>query len=215
MEFSSPYEIPQNSLSVFIGRICAEPNDSFADNGILYVDIYNLDGSNTVGESDNKGYTTQFKALASWTLRAAYIAWNNPPNVKFKGRVKLKGKVAMSNAQLSNVTISGGPPMQGTTTCAMGPGTAVVPVSISSASGSAKIEQGSDAEIEMETDGDNFDIELTSQTAAQLPWCVKSEDAQEGDDLDETASFIQEGDFALCLAIGNNMDNLYVVDIFR
>lgn len=211
---SPQYTIPQNTISCFIGRICEDPTSSFADDGILWVDFDDLDGSSN-GPKHGEAGTTQKKAIASWTLRSAYIAWKLPPKIKFKGSLKLKGKVSMSNAQLSNVNISGGPPLNGTTTCGMGPGTAIVPVTISSASGTAKIEQASGSELDIATDGDNLDIELTSQKGAQLPWCVKTKDGAEGDDVDAEAEFIHAGDMALCLAFGNSYNNLYVVDIFR
>ena len=210
----SQYEIPQNAISCFIGRICEEPGENFATDGVLWVDCYDLDGSQGMPSHGEEG-STQRKAIASWTLRAAYIAWNNPPKVKFKGSLKVKGKVVLPNAQLSNVTISGGPPLQGTVAHPMGPGTATVPVAISSASGTAKIEQSINGELEVATEGENLDIELTSQHAAQLPWCVSSNNANEGDELDEDSEFIKEGDLALCMAFANSLSNLYVVDIFR
>lgn len=216
----SQHEIPRNSISCFIGRICEDLSDSFEEDGVIWVDLGEID-SDEHGDNEDEGPkhgesgTTQIKAIASWTLRAAYIAWNKPPKIKYKGKVKLKGSIKMSNAQLSNVSLSGGPPMQGTTTCGMGPGTSVTPVNISSATGSAKIEQSSNAEIEMETDSDNLDIELTSQLSAQLPWCVNEKDAEEGDEVDDGKQFIKKGDKALCLAFGNSLSNLFVVDVFR
>lgn len=214
-EKRSQYEIPPNSISCFIGRICEEPGDSFADDGILWVDCFDLDGSKD-GPAHGEEGTTQRKAIASWTLRSAYIAWKNPPKITFKGSLKLKGKITLPNAQLSNVTLAGGPPLTGTTvTVPALPGTATVPFAISSASGMAKIEQAVNAELDMKTDGDKLDIELTSQKAAQLPWGVASSGADEGDSLADDAPFIQEGDRALCMAFGNSYDNLYVVDILR
>ena len=216
----SQYEIPRNSISCYIGRISETPSEDFASNGILIVDIGNVESDDDDGNVENEGPdytengTTKLTAIASWTLRSAYIAWSTPPKIKFKGNVKLHGKVSMNNAQLSSVNISGGPPMQGTITSPSGPGTSTTPVSISSASGTAKIEQSSDAEIEMET-GDDLTIELTSQLGAQLPWCVNPTKAQEGDDIDDGLPFIKKGDKALCLAFGNSLSNLFVVDIFR
>lgn len=210
----SQYEIPRNSLSCFVGRICETPSDSFEVDGILWVDFSDLDGSQN-GPAHGEGGTTQRKAIASWTLRSAYVAWKRPPKIKFKGTAKMNGRITMNNAQLSNVMISGGPPMQGTVTTPAGPGTSTTPVAISSASGTAKIEQSSGAEIEMTTD-DNLDIELTSQVAAQLPWCVNdSGNSKEGETVSEEGLFIKKGDYALCLAIGNSLSNLYVVDIFK
>ena len=208
------FEIPKNSISCFIGRICSEPSEDFEKDGILYVDFYDLDGSKNMPEHDQEG-TTQHLAVASWTIRSAYIAWKKPPKITYKGSAKLKGRITMSNAQLSNVTISGGAPLQGTVTHPYGPGTSLTPVNISNATGTAKIEQRSSAEIEMETDNDNLDIVLTSQQAAQLPWCVNGTEPEEGASLDGEAPFIKEGDKALCLAFGNSLDNLYIVDIFR
>lgn len=206
--------IPKNSISCFIGRICEEPGDSFGEDGILWVDLTNINKEPDQRIEHGNSGSPELKAIASWTIRSAWIAWNKPPKVKFKGSAKLKGKISMSNAQISNVTISGGPPLQGNTTCGMGPGTAIIPVNISSASGSAKIEQSSDAEIEMET-GDDLTIELIQQHSAQLPWCVANSEAEEGSDLDEEASFIQAGDKALCIALGNSMNNLYVIDLLK
>lgn len=213
--YKSIYEVPQNSISCFIGRICEEPGSSFADDGILWVDTVDLDNS-MGGPAHGEEGTTQRKAIASWTLRAAYIAWNNPPKITFKGHLKLKGKISMPNAQLSNVTLAGGPPLTGPTVTAPAlPGTATIPFAISSASGMAKIEQAMNAELDVSTEGNNLDIELTSQTGAQLPWCVDSSGAKEGADVDAEGTFIKEGDFALCMAFGNSLSNLYVVDILR
>lgn len=215
-EYSSS-TIPKNSISCFIGRICEDPGDSFADDGILWVDFINLDEApeGWVSHSDNGKGSREKKAIASWSLRAAYIAWNTPPMIKFKGKVKLNGKISMSNAQLSNVTLAGGPPLIGTTvTFPALPGTSTTPFAISAASGTAKIEQQSNAEIEMET-GDDLNIELTSQTGAQLPWCVSPQEANEGDEIDQDGMFIKAGDKALCLAFGNSMNNLYVIDILK
>lgn len=212
---NSQFEIPRNSISCFIGRICEEPGDSFEKEGILWVDTVDMTGSEG-GPSHGEPGTTERKAIASWTLRAAYIAWNNPPMIKFKGHLKLKGKVAMPNAQLSNVTLAGGPPLQGpTVTSPSLPGTATIPFTISNASGMAKIEQSINAELDVSTEGSNLDIELTSQTGAQLPWCVASEGAADSDPTDEEGKFIKAGDLALCMAFGNSLSNLYVVDILR
>ena len=200
---NSQFEIPRNSISCFIGRICEEPGNSFEKEGILWVDTVDMTGSEG-GPSHGEQGTTERKAIASWTLRAAYIAWNNPPMIKFKGHLKLKGKVSMPNAQLSNVTLAGGPPLQGPTVTAP-----------SNASGMAKIEQAMNAELDVSTEGSNLDIELTSQTGAQLPWCVASEGAADSDPTDEEGKFIKAGDLALCMAFGNSLSNLYVVDILR
>jgi hypothetical protein len=207
------FKIPPNSISVFVGRVCEDVSDSFAQDGILWVDLSDLTGDGNLPNHD-ESVTSQHKAIASWTLRSAYIAWTLPPKIKFKGNAKLKGRITMSNAQLTNVNISGGPPLQGTVTCPLGPGTSTTPVAISSASGSAKIEQTTDAEIEMTTD-ENLDIELTSQKGAQLPWCVDSDNPEESAEVDEEQVFIRAGDLALCMAFGNSLRNLYVVDILR
>lgn len=217
MDSLEQYEIPKNSKSCFIARICEEPGDDFEKDGILWVDCVDIGDENS-GPAHGEDGTTQVKAIASWSLRSAFIAWNKPPKLKFKGSIKMKGRITMSNAQLSNVTISGGPPLQGPVTGTAGVipvvGNAVSPVTISAASGVAKIEQAQGAEVELTTD-DNLDIELTSQLAAQLPWCVADEGASEGDDVDEGQPFIKKGDMALCMAFGNSLSNLYVIDIFR
>lgn len=206
--------VPPNSISCFIGRIVEDPSDSFADDGILWIDFVDpLQEPEERIPHGEKG-SHEKKAIASWSLRSAFIAWNTPPMIKFKGKVKLSGKISMSNAQLSQVNIAGGPPMMGTVVCPLGPGTSTTPVTISSASGTAKIEQQSGAEIEMET-GDDLNIELTSQTGAQLPWCVSPKEAKDSDEVDPEGLFIKAGDIALCLAFGNSMNNLYVVDIFK
>lgn len=211
IEINSLYEVPANSISCFIGRICKEPGSDFANNGILIVDFTYIENESP----DNEETSTQHKAIASWTLRSAYTAWKYPPKVKFKGKLKVKGNISIPNAQLNNITISGGPPLTGTVAVSTGGGTATIPVIISNASGTAKIEQSANAEIEMETDGDSLDIELISQKGAQLPWCIAQSDAQEDGEIDPEKPFIQEGDLALCMAFGNSLDNLYVVDIFK
>lgn len=210
-----PFEIPRNSISCFIGRICEEPGDSFEKDGILWVDTADLDDSQG-GPAHGEDGTTQRKAVASWTLRAAYIAWNKPPKITYKGSLKLKGKISMPNAQLSNVTLAGGPPLNGMVAPPPLPPLPVqTPLAISAASGMAKIEQAMGAEIDMATEADNLDIELTSQTGAQLPWCVSSSGAAAGDSVSEDGIFIKKGDLALCMAFGNSLSNLYVVDILR
>jgi hypothetical protein len=214
-EKKDSFEIPRNGISCFIGRVCEEPGENFEKDGILWIDTFDLDGSKG-GPAHGEEGTTQRKAIASWTLRSAFIAWNKPPKITFKGHMKLKGKISMPNAMLSNVTLAGGPPLMGTTlTAAILPGITTVPFAISSATGTAKIEQPMNAELDVATDGDKLDIELTSQTGAQLPWCVSSSNAADGDSTDEEGLFINKGDFALCMAFGNSLSNLYVVDIFR
>lgn len=214
-----PHDVPANSISVFYARICAEPDDDFESTGKLYVDIsdLNTDDNAKHGPDYSEKNSSQKVAIASRTLIAAYTAWKSPPLLKYKGKLKVKGTVKLSNANLSQVSISGGPPLQGNTTCGMGPGTATVPVNISSASGSAKIES-QDAELEISTEGypddDNFELELISQSASVVPWCV-SPGVDPGQEVDLEASFIQKNDIALCMAFGNSLDHLYVVDIIR
>ena len=206
--------IPPNSISCYIGRICEDPADDFGENGYLIIDFININKEPSNRKRCGEPGSQEKLAIASWTLRAAWIAWNNPPMIKFKGKVKLSGKISMSNAQLTQVNISGGPPLAGTIASPAGPGTSTTPLAIAGASGTAKIEQQSNAEIEMET-GDDLNIELTSQLAAQLPWCISGKDSKESDTVDEQLPFIKAGDKALCLAFGNSMDNLYVVDILK
>ena len=151
-KLSDQIKVPHNSISCFIGRICKEPSDSFANDGVLYVDLdMSTKTEPQIAQSPEYGTdgTTQYKAIASYTLRSAYVAWYNPPLIKYKGSLKLKGKISMNNAQLSNVTLSGGAPAQGTTTCGAGPGTAMIPTNISAAAGTAKIVQQTVATIEM------------------------------------------------------------------
>lgn len=225
--------ISSQTLSCFIGRICSPPDGNFAESGKLVVDISDIDGNGTNTADYDENGTTKRVAIASWSLRSAFIAWNNPPRITYSGKVKLKGRVTMDNAQLSNVTISGGPPLQGVTTgVSVTPvpapvpavpvpypgtvnGNTTTPVTIASAVGSAKIEQSIGAEIEMETENDALNIELTSQKSAQLPWCVASSNASTGDEISKETPFIEEGDYALCLAIGNSLDRLFIVDVFK
>lgn len=214
-EEKSQHSIQANTTSCFIARICEVPGDNFANDGILWVDIHDLDGS-IGGPSHDQSGTTQKKAIASWTIRSAFTAWNKPPKLVYKGSLKVKGKVKLNNATLSKVNISGGPPMQGTATSPVGPGTATIPVVISNASGTATLDIADpNAELEIYTDGDNLDIELISQQGGQLPWCVAEADAEADADVDQEADFIRVGDLALCMAFGNSLENLYVVDIFR
>lgn len=244
-EQNSQWTIPQNSLSCFIGRVCEkiEP-DQFKKDGVLWVDFYDLNGDKNSPNHDEDG-TTHKKVIASWTLRAAYTAWEYPPAITYQGNLNCVGTIKISdaditldNATLSNVSISGGPPLQGTTTCGMGPGTAVVPVNISSASGSAKIsttQKGSistpkdeTCEINIHTSGDSLNITLIPSEHSQVPWCAnpdssksvaninekgKIEDMNEVD-IKSREHFIQEGDKVLCMAFGNSYNNLYAVDIF-
>lgn len=221
-ESKSPHEVPQNSISVFYARICAEPDEDFETTGKLIVDIndLNTDDNAEHGPDYSEKGSSQRIAIASRTLITAYTAWKSPPKLMYKGSLKVKGKIKISNANLSQVNISGGPPMQGTVATPLGPGTATVPTVISSASGTATIEsQDGAAELEIYTEGypdssDNFEIELISQNASVVPWCVEP-GVDPGQEVDLEASFIQINDIALCMAFGNSLDHLYVVDILR
>ena len=115
--------VSNHTISCFIGRICSEPDEDFAKNGILIVDTSSVDGAGSNTKNYDENGTIRRAATASWSIRAAYIAWNNPPKITYSGKVKLKGRITMDNAQLSNVTISGGPPLQGVTT-----GVSVTPI---------------------------------------------------------------------------------------
>ena len=225
MAFNNPqWTIPTNSLSCFIGRI-DELDEHFEKTGIMWVDFDDLDGTKN-GPKRNEEGTTIKKVIASWTIRAAYAAWINPPVLNYKGRlvlhgkmnidemefkcdqanIKGKGRIKLGNAQLSNVTIAGGPPLTGPVATPVGPGTATIPVAISSASGMATIESQnpmaelefntSDAEIKFNSKvtvkvNDNkshfglhtgnsglaeYDIELKPDVASVLPWCTDVQD---------------------------------------
>lgn len=236
MEKLSYYSIQPNSISCFIGRICETPGDSFETDGVLWVDFNDLDGSKN-GPKHGEAGSTQHKAIASWTLRSAFIAWNKPPKITYHGTLTLKGtakgksgNIKLSNAQLSQIALSGGPPLTGTITSPAGPGTSSTPLVISGASGTGTIEATGTAEFEFSqdntieadfhtgddgTEDDKLDISLTSQRSAQLPWCTASIKAEESAETPDDGKFIKAGDKALCLAFGNSMRNLFVVDIFR
>ncbi len=164
--------LPINTLSCYLGRI-DELDEDFEKNGIMWVDFEDFIGKDNK-KKDEDGNTIR-KVIASWSLRAAYAAWINPPVLKYKGRLTLngkmsidemefkcekvsmsgKGKIALNNAQLSNVTISGGAPMPPCpAVCGPLPGTAgPIPPVISGASGVATIEaKGPMGEIEFNTD---------------------------------------------------------------
>lgn len=207
-------KVPGNSISCYIGRICETPGDDFCTNGILWVDLYDLTGTSNKPPHGESG-TTQYKAYASWTLRSAYIAWNRPPKIKYKGRITGKGKLDLKSAMLSNITIAGGAPLNGITTIPVPPlvGQTVSPVAIAGATGTADISvMTPNCNIDVSTE--ELEIELTSQNSAQTPWCLTS-DSVEGDEVYEDEDFIKAGDKALCMAFGNSLNNLYVVDIFR
>ena len=183
---NSPYTIPPNSISCFIGRI-DELDENFEKTGIMWVDFDDLDGTKDGKPKDEDG-TTIKKVIASWTLRAAYAAWKNPPVLKYKGRLVLNGKmeidemefkcdktnikgtgkIKLSNAQLSNVTLAGGPPLTGPTVTAPSlPGTATIPFAISSASGVGTIEAaGPMGEIEFNTS--NAEIKFNSKVTFKV-----------------------------------------------
>lgn len=83
---------------------------------------------------------------------------------------------------------------------------------------------------------DGYDIELKLDRASIMPWCTdvrdidsesgKDQNPGDGDDMSsedtqakarERTDFIKtgkNGDFALCIAIGNSMNNLYCIDLF-
>lgn len=170
---SKALTIPPNSISCYIGRIC-ELDENFEKNGIMWVDFYDLDGSGENIAHGEEG-STQMKVLASWTIRAAYAAWINPPVLKYKGRLVLngamtidemefeckecnfkgQGRITMNNAVLQGVNLAGGAPMPPVpAVCGAFPGTAgPIPPVISGATGNAaKIEaQGPMGEIEFNT----------------------------------------------------------------
>lgn len=210
-------DLAPNSLSVYLGRICETPGESFGENGILIVDLYDLDGSLNGPKYGEEG-STETAAIASWTLRANHIAWNNPPKIKYKGHLKLKGTIKMQQAQLKSATISAAP-LNGTIMGSAGPipvtGTSITPCNIQNGSGMVSVELQQNAELDVATEGNNLDIELTQQKCSQSPWCVTGKDFKEDDDVADDTSFIKAGDIAMCMAIGNSIDKLYVVDIFR
>ena len=165
------YGIPFNNVSCFIGRI-DELDENFEKTGIMWVDFDDVNGEKDKPPHGEDGSPIR-KVIASWTIRSAYAAWINPPVLKYKGRFKLngsmqvdemefkcekvsmkgKGRIKLGNAQLSQVTLAGGPPLTGTVAHPLGPGTSTTPVAISNASGMATIEsQGPMAELEFNTD---------------------------------------------------------------
>ena len=153
MIVSDQFRIPPNSLSCFIGRI-DELDEHFEKTGIMWVDFDDPHGED--------GSTVQ-KVIASWTIRAAYAAWINPPVLTYKGRLTLNGKmeidemefeckecnikgtgkIALQNATLNAVNLSGGAPMPPVpAVCGPFPGTAgpIPPVLSGVAGNAAKIE---------------------------------------------------------------------------
>lgn len=148
------FTVPPNSMSCFIGRV-DEVDKDFVTNGVLWVDFDDLDGS-TEGLHHDEDGTRVRKVYASWTLRSAYAAWENPPIIEYKGELELEGQIEIKDADieielpnsdidisnadinLMNLSISGGPPLQGPCTTPVGPGNATIPVAISAATGSGK-----------------------------------------------------------------------------
>jgi hypothetical protein len=139
----------------------------------MWVDFDDINGEKDNPHHGEEGSPVR-KVIASWTIRSAYAAWKNPPVLKYKGRlilnggmnidemkfkcekanIKGKGRIKLGNAQLSQVTLAGGPPLVGTaTTLGVMPGVTTTPFAISNASGVATIEsQGPMAELEFNTD---------------------------------------------------------------
>lgn len=236
------YEVPRNSVSCFIGRICEEPGDGFEENGALWVDLSDVDGTGN-GPRRGEAGSTIYKAIASWSLRAAFTAWKKPPKITYYGEMKLKGtakgklgNIHLNNAILDQVTLSSSVPLLGETLTPVPPsptpllGKTITPTTITNATGVGTIKcdgmaefefsQDNTVEVEFHTgdtgeENDQLNVALTSQHAAQLPWCVQSNGAEENDELDEEEKFIKVGDLALCMAINNSTDYLFVVDIFR
>lgn len=148
------FTIPQNSISCFIGRV-DEVDKDFVTNGILWVDFDDLDGTKNGKPRDQDG-TSIRKVYASWTLRSAYAAWENPPKIEYRGELELEGGIQFTDADieleinnmdidisnadinLMNLSVTGGPPLQGPCTTPTGPGNATIPVAISAATGSGK-----------------------------------------------------------------------------
>ena len=173
MAVSKSFTIPPNSISCYIGRIC-ELDEKFEKNGLMWVDFFDLNGSDDEKKHGEDG-TTQQKVIASWTIRTAYAAWINPPVLNYKGRLVLngamtidemefeckecnfkgQGRITMNNAVLQGVNLAGGAPMPPVpAVCGPFPGTAgPIPPVISGATGNAaKIEaQGPMGEIEFNT----------------------------------------------------------------
>ena len=166
--------VQPNSISCYIGRIC-ELDENFEKNGIMWVDFYDLDGSGENQKKHDEEGTVRQKVIASWTLRAAYAAWINPPVLKYKGRlvlngamtidemefkcdkcdIKGKGRITLNNADMQAVNLQGGAPMPPVpAVCGPFPGTAgPIPPVISGAKGNAvKVESaGPTGEIEFNT----------------------------------------------------------------
>lgn len=188
MFISNQLEIPINSLSCFIGRI-DELDENFEKNGIMWVDFDNIDGSKEIKPHGEDGSTVQ-KVIASWTIRAAYAAWKNPPVLKYKGRLTLNGKmeidemefeckecnikgtgkVSLQNATISGANLSGGAPMPPVpAVCGPFPGTAgpIPPVLSGVAGNAAKIEApGPMGEIDFNTS--NATIKFNSKVTFKV-----------------------------------------------
>lgn len=189
----SPWSIQPNSISCYIGRIC-ELDENFEKNGIMWVDFYDLNGSGENKKKHDEEGTNQIKVIASWTIRSAYAAWINPPVLKYKGRLVLNGamtidemefqcdkcdikgtgKVKLSNASLSNVTLSG-PPLNGGAPLPVQagpfPGMSVGPIPFSAA--------GASGTATMEAAGPMGEIDFNTQNATikfKAPVTFKVED---------------------------------------
>lgn len=174
------YSDVTTSLSVYIGKVVSL-SDQFSTDGIMTVD---LDGLNIPD--------SYCKAKASLTLRTAYKAWKEPPELKFKGSLKGKGKISLPSAQLSNINITAG-----TISSPAGP----CPPPFVLTQGTGKIEDAGTAELDVSTP--DLEIKLTSDSKSQLPWmCDNSKD-----------NFIEPGDHVLLIAIANSREELYVIDV--
>lgn len=192
-------ELQTGSLSVYIARVIKVADD-FESTGKLIVDINDLSSTDTSGPLPDENGSTYDYCTASLTLRMAYIAWNKPPEIKYKGRLYGKGSInieqATSDIGMINITLA-----TSVINSPAGPCTGV----LTETTGKLILKDFKTTSAEVDISTEDLEIMLTSDEKSQLPWCVNH----------KQDNFIVPGMKVLCIAIANSLDNLYAVDILK
>lgn len=77
-----PYNIDPNTISVYVGRVI-KLDENFEDNGILFVDLCDPNGTDL-----DKGAETANIATASFAVRNTHKCWQSPPEILSKTNFK-------------------------------------------------------------------------------------------------------------------------------
>lgn len=183
MQVPSVQGFEASALSIFIARV-VKLSDDFKKSGILVVDIDDVDSKDVSGPLPDADGSSYMYATVSKTLLAAYLAWEKPPTIKYKGSLKGVGKIKLGAGGFTgNIG-----------TCPVGGPILGLPKGV-------VLEDSAAGEIDISTDA--FEIVLTSDVKSQLPWCKSI----------SKEAFINPNDKVLLGSVGNSFDRLYVIEL--